>query len=89
MSPYSRNHQLTAFGESRSVSAWAQDTRCSIDYHADSIRAGAAYVGNGVWRDEDDRRLGAGAQGGRRYQNAAVATQAGLGGGRSGGWTLN
>jgi hypothetical protein len=30
--PYSRNHQLTAWGERRSVSAWAADDRCSIDY---------------------------------------------------------
>jgi len=32
--PYSRNHELTAWGERRSVAAWAADTRCSIDYVA-------------------------------------------------------
>lgn len=32
MTPYSRNHQLTAWGERRSVAAWAADDRRSIDY---------------------------------------------------------
>jgi len=30
--PYSRHHEITAFGERRSVSVWAEDERCSIDY---------------------------------------------------------
>ena len=29
---YSHNRELTAWDERRSVSAWAQDARCSIDY---------------------------------------------------------
>jgi hypothetical protein len=49
MIPYSRNHQLTAWGERRSVAAWAADDRCSIDWpgenEADSSRkvAGSGY----------------------------------------------
>ena len=32
MPSYSRNHQLTAWGEPRTAAAWAADARCSIDY---------------------------------------------------------
>jgi hypothetical protein len=32
MPPYSRHHELTAWGERCKVSAWAEDARCSIDY---------------------------------------------------------
>jgi hypothetical protein len=30
MTPYSRTHEFTAWGERRSVSAWAKDERCAI-----------------------------------------------------------